>query len=87
MAEASPLYQVRSVSKRYGGVVALDNVDFTLNAGEVVGLVGDNGAGKSTLVKVLSGAHEPDSGEIFLEGQRRVWKSPHDALNAGVETL
>lgn len=87
MENAPVLYEVRGVGKRYGGVVALDNVDFTLRAGEVVGLVGDNGAGKSTLVKVLSGAHEPDSGEIYLDGQRRVWKSPHDALEAGVETL
>lgn len=87
MTGTSPLYEVRGVGKRYGGIVALDSVDFALNAGEVVGLVGDNGAGKSTLVKVLSGAHEPDSGEIYLDGERRVWKSPHDALEAGVETL
>ena len=87
MENASVLYEVRGVGKRYGGVVALDNVDFALRAGEVVGLVGDNGAGKSTLVKVLSGAHEPDNGEIYLDGVRRVWKSPHDALEAGVETL
>lgn len=87
MSTSSALYEVRGVGKRYGGVVALDQVDFALNAGEVVGLVGDNGAGKSTLVKVLSGAHEPDSGEIYLENRRRVWKSPHDALEAGIETL
>lgn len=87
METAPVLYEVRGVGKRYGGVVALDNVDFALRAGEVVGLVGDNGAGKSTLVKVLSGAHEPDSGEIYLDGVRRVWRSPHDALKAGVETL
>ena len=68
MAEASPLYQVRSVSKRYGGVVALDNVDFTLNAGEVVGLVGDNGAGKSSLIAMLCGRLRPDGGSIRLEG-------------------
>jgi len=83
----SPLYEVRNVGKRYAGVVALEGVNFKLHAGEVVGLVGDNGAGKSTLVKVLSGAHEPDSGDIFLEGEKRVWKSPHDALEAGIETL
>lgn len=87
MGKSPVLYEVRGVGKRYGGVVALENVDFSLHAGEVVGLVGDNGAGKSTLVKVLSGAHEPDGGEIYLEGQRRIWKSPHDALEAGVETL
>ncbi|OWV86822.1 ATP-binding cassette domain-containing protein [Rhizobium sp. R693] len=84
---STALYEVRGVGKRYGGVVALDGVNFSLHAGEVVGLVGDNGAGKSTLVKVLSGAHEPDSGEIYLQGERRSWKSPHDAMEAGVETL
>lgn len=87
MSEQPVIYEVRGVGKRYGGVVALDQVDFALRAGEVVGLVGDNGAGKSTLVKILSGAHQPTSGEIYLDGQRRVWKSPHDALEAGIETL
>jgi simple sugar transport system ATP-binding protein len=58
-----------------------------LHAGEVIGLVGDNGAGKSTLVKVLSGAHKPDGGQIFLDGNERSWDSPRDALDAGIETL
>ncbi|MSZ42238.1 MAG: ATP-binding cassette domain-containing protein, partial [Actinobacteria bacterium] len=58
-----------------------------LYPGEVVGLVGDNGAGKSTLVKCLSGVHQPTSGEILLDGQERKWKSPHEALQAGIETL
>jgi simple sugar transport system ATP-binding protein len=83
----APLYAVHGISKRYGNVIGLDAVDFAVHAGEVVGLVGDNGAGKSTLVKVLSGAHAPDSGEILLEGTVRHWKSPHDALQAGIETL
>lgn len=81
------LYEVRNISKNYGSVVALDDVSLSLRAGEVVGLVGDNGAGKSTLVKVLSGAHQPDAGEILLDGEPRSWKSPHDALLAGIETL
>lgn len=81
------LYGVRGVTKRYGAVVALDDVTFNVDAGEVVGLVGDNGAGKSTLVKVLSGAHQPDAGEILLDGRTRVWHSPQDAIEAGVETL
>ncbi|MFZ4896399.1 ATP-binding cassette domain-containing protein [Plantibacter sp. Mn2098] len=85
--ETRPLYEVRNISKNYGSVVALDGVSLSVRAGEVLGLVGDNGAGKSTLVKVLSGAHQPDSGELFLEGEVRSWKSPHDALEAGIETL
>jgi simple sugar transport system ATP-binding protein len=83
----APLYEIRKVSKRYGSVIALQDVDFAVHAGEVVGLVGDNGAGKSTLVKVLSGAHAPDSGELLLDGKPRHWTSPHDALQAGIETL
>jgi simple sugar transport system ATP-binding protein len=81
------LYEVRNISKNYGSVIALDNVSMKVHAGEVVGLVGDNGAGKSTLVKVLSGAHRPDAGEILLNGQAREWHTPHEAIEAGIETL
>ncbi|MGC3955397.1 MAG: ATP-binding cassette domain-containing protein [Propionicimonas sp.] len=81
------LYEVKGINKSYGHVVALEGVDFHVDRGEVVGLVGDNGAGKSTLVKVLSGAHQPDQGEIWLDGLERTWRSPHDAIEAGVETL
>ncbi|MEY3908843.1 MAG: hypothetical protein RLZZ90_750 [Actinomycetota bacterium] len=81
------IYEVKNVSKRYGSVVALDGASLKLHAGEVIGLVGDNGAGKSTLVKVLSGAHAPDGGQIFLDGVERTWSSPREALDAGVETL
>lgn len=83
----APLYEVRNISKNYGSVVALENVSLQIRAGEVLGLVGDNGAGKSTLVKVLSGAHQPDTGEILLDGVERHWRSPHDVLEAGIETL
>lgn len=81
------IYEVINVSKSYGSVVALDGASLKLHAGEVVGLVGDNGAGKSTLVKVLSGAHQPDSGTIKLDGHEQVWSSPRAALDAGIETL
>lgn len=84
---SEPIYEVRNVSKSYGAVQALMDVSLSLHAGEVVGLVGDNGAGKSTLVKILSGAHNPTSGEVWLDGVQRHWKSPHDALENGVETL
>lgn len=81
------LYEVKNVTKSYGQVRALEDASIMLRAGEVVGLVGDNGAGKSTLIKVLSGVHRPDSGEILLDGQRRSWNSPREALDAGIETL
>src|SRR5712692_10048667 len=84
---STPLYEVRNVSKSYGSVVALDHANLAIHAGEVVGLVGDNGAGKSTLVKILSGALQPNSGSIFLEGVERSWRSPHEAIEAGIETL
>jgi simple sugar transport system ATP-binding protein len=83
----APMYEVRNISKRYGPVVALDDVSLKLHAGEILGLVGDNGAGKSTLVKCLSGAHQPTQGQILLDGVERTWHSPHDALEAGIETL
>ena len=83
----TPLYEVRNISKKYGSVTALDGADFQINAGEIVGLVGDNGAGKSTLVKCLSGAHKPTSGSIYLDGTEVHWDSPRDAIEAGVETL
>lgn len=81
------LYSVQGIGKAYGHVVALDQVDFGVRAGEVVGLVGDNGAGKSTLVKTLSGALKPDRGEIHFNGERVEWSSPHEALESGIETL
>ena len=83
----APIYEVRNISKHYGAVVALEDVSMQLYAGEVVGLVGDNGAGKSTLVKCLSGAHQPTHGQILLDGVERHWASPHEALEAGIETL
>lgn len=82
-----PVYEVRNVGKSYGKLIALNNVSLALYPGEVVGLVGDNGAGKSTMVRILSGANQPDGGEILLEGQPCTWNSPHDALEAGIETL
>jgi simple sugar transport system ATP-binding protein len=83
----APIYEARNISKNYGSVVALQDVSLHVGAGEVLGLVGDNGAGKSTLVKVLSGVHAPEAGQLLLEGVVRQWDSPHDALELGVETL
>ncbi len=81
------LLEVRNITKRFGGLVAVNNVSFGVNAGEVVGLLGDNGAGKSTLVKVISGVHQPDEGKIFFEGKEIKINNPMDALSLGIETI
>ena len=70
---SEPRLRLRGISKSFGAVRALYEVDFEVNAGEVVGLVGDNGAGKSTLIKVISGVAPADEGEIFLEGKRSTY--------------
>jgi simple sugar transport system ATP-binding protein len=85
--QRQPVFEVRGANKHYGGVHALIDVNLKAYAGEIVGLVGDNGAGKSTLVKVVAGTFEPDSGEIFVDGERHRWRSPLDAIEAGIETL
>jgi D-xylose transport system ATP-binding protein len=78
---------VRGVSKRFGAVQALSDVDFEVSAGEVVALVGDNGAGKSTLVKCIAGVHQPDAGTILFEGREVRIHSPSDATELGIETV
>lgn len=79
-----PLLRMQNIRKVFSGVVALDDVDFTLERGEAHSLVGENGAGKSTLIKVLTGAYSRDGGEIFLEGKAVNFRSPEDAQHAGV---
>lgn len=86
-ASGVPVIEVRNVSKRYGSVQALRDINFTIHANEVVGLVGDNGAGKSTLVNIIAGALAPSSGEILIDGKTVAFKSPTDARNAGIETV
>ena len=81
---AEPILALRGVTKRFGGATALDNVDFDLFPGEVHGLVGENGAGKSTLMKILSGVHTPDEGEILLRGESVRFSSPAEAKARGV---
>ncbi len=82
-----PLLQMKHINKSFPGVQALSDVSFDLYKGEVVGLVGENGAGKSTLMKILSGVHSPDKGEISIEGERVRFSSPKDAEAAGVATI
>ena len=82
-----PVLIAKSVSKKYGTVVALDNADLELYPGEVLGVIGDNGAGKSTLIKVLCGAVKPDNGEILLDGKNVSFTSPIEARTLGIETV
>jgi fructose transport system ATP-binding protein len=82
-----PILSARGLNKRYGRVTALDNCDFDLMPGEILAVIGDNGAGKSSLIKALSGAIQPDSGDIFLDGQKVQFASPIAARHAGVETV
>ncbi len=77
------LLEMRNITKKYPGVIALDKVDFELRAGEVMALIGQNGAGKTTLVKILAGAVRPSEGEIFLKGKKISIKSPEVAYNLG----
>lgn len=83
----NPLIETRHISKHFGGVQALDDVNVTLYPGEVVGLLGHNGAGKSTLIKILSGAYAADGGEILIDGQPATLGSPRDAQRQGIETI
>ena len=83
----APLLELRQVSKFFGGVRALHEVDLLLRSGEVVALVGDNGAGKSTLVKVISGVEHPDSGEVWVRGEPVKLDSPRAAAANGIHTV
>ncbi|WP_406162151.1 MULTISPECIES: sugar ABC transporter ATP-binding protein [unclassified Streptomyces] len=85
-AQAAAL-EARSVSKRFPGVMALDDVSFSLRAGDTHALVGENGAGKSTLIKVLTGVHRPDGGELRLGGQPVRFARPFEAQQAGISTI
>ncbi|MGV9306095.1 MULTISPECIES: ATP-binding cassette domain-containing protein [unclassified Nonomuraea] len=79
--------QARGLVKRYGHVTALDGADFDLMPGEVLAVIGDNGAGKTTLIKALTGAIQPDSGEILLDGKRVRFGDPLEARRHGIETV
>jgi simple sugar transport system ATP-binding protein len=86
-ATAAPLLEAREVSKYFGAVVAIEGVSLTVRAGEITCLLGDNGAGKSPLIKTLSGVHVPDKGTLAVDGHPVVFRSPRDALDAGVATV
>lgn len=82
-----PILKARGLVKRYGKVTALDHCDFDLMPGEILAVIGDNGAGKSSLIKALSGAVQPDEGEITLEGRPVKFATPLDARGAGIECV
>jgi D-xylose transport system ATP-binding protein len=83
----TPLLEIRDLTKTFGSVQALTDVDFEVRSGEVMALVGDNGAGKSTLIKCIAGIHGYDSGEIFFDGKPVTIHGPKDAVNLGIEVV
>lgn len=85
--DAAPVLQARRVTKRWPGVLALDDVSFDLFGGEAHAIVGENGAGKSTLIKVLTGAYQPDGGEIVFQGREVSFASPRESQETGISTI
>jgi fructose transport system ATP-binding protein len=83
----TPVLQARGLTKKYGHVTALDGADFDLMPGEVLAVIGDNGAGKTSLIKALTGALQPDAGEIRLDGEPVRLRDPLDARRHGIETV
>ncbi len=86
-SDGRAVLSARGVSKSFGAVEALKNVDFAVRSGEVVALIGDNGAGKSTFINAITGVFAPDAGEITFEGEPVRFGSPHDARERGIETV
>ncbi len=82
-----PLVQMLGITKRFGGVTALQDVDLTAYAGEVLAIVGDNGAGKSTLIKILTGVYQPTEGHILMEGKPLEMASHSDAIANGIDAV
>ncbi len=84
---AAPLLEIRNVTKTFGNVISLSDISTTVDAGQVTCVLGDNGAGKSTFIKMLAGVHQPDSGELLMDGKPVSLGSPRDALDAGIATV
>ena len=87
MVEQTPIIQMREISKSFGGVRALNNVDIEVYSGEVHALLGENGAGKSTLIKTMTGVHQPDGGDIYLRGELVRFNGPRDAQQMGIGAI
>jgi branched-chain amino acid transport system ATP-binding protein len=82
--ENGSVFQLKGITKSFGGLMALDRVDLSMEQGEIVGLIGPNGAGKSTLFNVITSIYTPDAGEILLEGKRITGKPPHRICHLGI---
>ena len=78
MSQSEYIVELRGITKKFPGVVALRNMSIAIRPGEIHGLIGENGAGKSTLIKVLTGVHKPDEGEIYVRGEPMKFSSPID---------
>jgi len=87
VSDAAPTLELRDISKTFGSVQALSDVDFEVRDGEVMALVGDNGAGKSTLIKCIAGIYSIDEGEVFFEGEPVSIHGPKDAAHLGIEVV
>ena len=87
MSDPAPIIEMHGITKRFGGVTALRNVDLTAYAGEVLAIVGDNGAGKSTLIKVLTGVYQPTEGQIRFDGAPLTMSSHADAISNGIDAV
>ena len=79
-----PFIELKGVSKIFPGVIAIDNIDLDVYPGEILGLVGENGAGKSTLIKLLTGAHKHDIGQILVDGKEVSIQGPKQAMSLGI---
>ncbi|HMF66879.1 MAG TPA: ATP-binding cassette domain-containing protein, partial [Phyllobacterium sp.] len=83
----APFLIAKGITKRFGALTALSDVDLEIRAGEVLALLGDNGAGKSTFIKILAGAHPPSDGELLIDGAAVTFSSPKDAASSGIATI
>ncbi len=84
---AAPMLEIQGVTKMFGSVISLSDISTAVGAGKVTCVLGDNGAGKSTFIKILSGVHQPDSGQLLMDGEPVHFATPRDALDAGIATV
>ncbi|OGD14582.1 hypothetical protein A2V47_00070 [Candidatus Atribacteria bacterium RBG_19FT_COMBO_35_14] len=84
---ADVILECRNIAKNFDHIQALKCINFKLHKGEILGLVGDNGAGKSTLIKIMRGVFKPSSGEIYIDGEKRVFENPKDAIREGIQCV